>query len=403
MTKPYQHQWRVLTILFLAWGIGGLARNSIAYLFPYFSLEFNLGSEHTGFLASTVAFFWAVSIMLCGRLVDKWGQPKVMIPGMAIGALFLAAFGLSQSVVMLYGFAALFGLFLGSFCAPSLSMIAEQSDPKNRGLFIGVMQSGFTLIGAAVGSVVITKLGETMGWRSSYFIMAAVVVLLVIIMVFSIGKIKRPSLSDHDQQAVKASYGQVLKYKNVKIATVLTCLTMMWFFTVSAFAIVYLIEAKGYSPVAAGAIFAGFGLGGFLGEATVPAISDNIGRKLTLIICSMVSLLAYGAFLFLDVSSMVLTVLLFVSAYFFAGMMPISVSVIPSESVSEQLVPTATALTPAVGEMMGGVVSPSLGGICIGFIGVAGVMKVLLIAPILIMIGALALSETAPRVLARKG
>ena len=149
MVKSYRHQWRVLFILFITWGFTGLARNSIAFLFPYFSLEFNLGAEHNGYLAATVAFFWALAIIFLGDLAGRIGQPKVMVPGMCVGAAALVLFGLSHHVVLLYLLAAVFGFGCGSMCSPSISMIAEQSNQKNRGMFLGIMESGFSLIGSA--------------------------------------------------------------------------------------------------------------------------------------------------------------------------------------------------------------------------------------------------------------
>ena len=88
MAKSYRHQWRVLIILFMTWGFTGLARNSIAFLFPYFSLEFGLGAEHNGYLAATVAFFWAMAIIFLGDLAGRIGQPKVMVPGMCVCLLY---------------------------------------------------------------------------------------------------------------------------------------------------------------------------------------------------------------------------------------------------------------------------------------------------------------------------
>lgn len=399
MNGAYPNQWRVLAVLFFTWGVGGLARNSIAFLFPYFSVEFGLGAEHAGFLASTVAFFWALAIIFSGGLVARFGQIKVMVPGLFLGGLFLMGVAMSQAVWMLYVCAAFFGLGCGTLCAPSLSMIAGQSDPKNRGLFIGVMQSGFTLIGSGIGAVVIVKLGEDLGWRTTYVVIGVLVWLVVMLMMVFIGKIKAPPVAK--DEVVKVSYGAVLAYKNIKVASVLTCLAMIWFYTVAAFAIIYLIEARGFGTLTAGAIFAGFGLGGFLGEASVPAFSDRLGRKVTLLICSGLGCLAFSGFLFLQVPTFGLTLLLFGAAYFFAGLMPIVVSVVPSESVPISLISTATALTPAIGEMVGGVVAPALGGLLIGLIGIGGVMEILLVVPFAIALGTLFFTETAPRIVAK--
>ena len=191
MAKSYRHQWRVLIILFMTWGFTGLARNSIAFLFPYFSLEFGLGAEHNGYLAATVAFFWAMAIIFLGDLAGRIGQPKVMVPGMCVGAIALVLFGLTHQVVLLYLFAAVFGFGCGSMCSPSISMIAEQSNPKNRGMFLGIMESGFSLIGSALGAIVITRIGADLGWRGCYILIAVLVFLTAMTVFCGLWRIPR--------------------------------------------------------------------------------------------------------------------------------------------------------------------------------------------------------------------
>lgn len=407
MENSYRHQWSVLIILFFTWGFCGLARNSIAFLFPYFSEEFGLTDAHNGYLAATIAFFWAISIITLGEPAGRIGQPKVMVPGMLVGAVALVLFGMSPSILALYALAALIGLGCGSMCAPSLSMIAEQSNPKSRGLFIGVMQSGFTLIGSALGAIVITRLGSHLGWRTCYTIIGILVVLTAG-MVF-LGLWRLPRKKDPLQPAEKAvteasveqkhSIKKILCYHNIPVTTVLTCLSMMWYFTVAAFAILYLMQSRGMDAIVAGAVFAGYGIGGFFGEAVIPGLSDILGRKRTVMICTIAGTLCFAAFVLVDLPKGLLMVSLFFSSMFYSGMMPVLNSVIPSEAVPRALVPTATSFTPAAGELFGGVLSPAIAGFLSGLLGIQMVMNILLVLPIAILGGAFLLEETAPRAL----
>lgn len=175
--KQYAYQWRALLLMVLAWGFAGLVHNCVSFLFPYFSKTFQLGTAHNGYLTGTLAFFWTLSILYCGPRADKIGQVKVMVPGLLLGGVALVVLSLSGSVVMLYVFTAIAGFGCGSIVSSSLSFLAEQSNPKYRGLFFGTAQSSFTLIGSAIGSVVFTRLGATsVGWRGCYFVMAVLVI-----------------------------------------------------------------------------------------------------------------------------------------------------------------------------------------------------------------------------------
>ena len=181
--KKYTYQWRALLLMVLAWGVAGLVHNCIAFLFPYFSTMFDLKTSHNGYLTGTLAFFWTLSIIVFGPIADKIGQVRIMVPGLIMGGVALLFIAASHSVIMLYVLTAVTGFGCGSIVSTSLSFLAEQSNPKYRGLFFGAAQSSFTLIGSAIGAVFLTRLGDSIvGWRGCYLVLA----MLVIIVAFSI-------------------------------------------------------------------------------------------------------------------------------------------------------------------------------------------------------------------------
>lgn len=399
--KQYQYQWRALFLMILAWGFTGLAHNCVAFLFPYFSEEFQLSTQHNGYLTATLALFWTLSIIVCGKKADQIGQVKVMVPGLLLGATALLVLSLSQNVIMLYLVTAVAGFGCGSMCSPSLSFLAEQSDPKNRGLFYGVAMSSFTLIGSAIGSLVFTRLGaSSAGWRGCYLVMA-VLVLFTAILIFLLGRNIPRNQTSTVTDTEQHSFKDLLAYKNVMLSTILACLNMMWYFTVAAFTIIYLMESKNLNAIAAGAIFAGFGTGGFIGEFGAPIVSDFLGRRFTALVAAVAGTICFAAFVLLDLPAILMTIAIAGASFFMSGAMAILNSVVPSESVPPQLVATATSFTPAAGELMGGVAAPILAGVLTGLLGITQVMYLLIALPILVVIGAFFLQETAPLVLKR--
>lgn len=402
MNKQYLYQWRALVLMVLAWGIAGLVHNCVSFLFPFFSETFYLSTEHNGYLTGTLAFFWTLSILYYGPLADKRGQIRVMVPGLLISGLSLIVLASSGSLSMLYIFTAIAGFGCGSIVSSSLSFLAEQCDPQKRGLFFGTAQSGFTLIGSALGSIVFTRLGATaMGWRGCYTIMAGLVLLAAVIL--HIGGRKIPRVLQREMQEEKRSFRELLAYKNVVLSTVLASLTMMWYFTVAAFTILYLMETKSLSAIAAGSIFAGFGSGGFIGEFCAPFLSDRLGRKLTAFLAVTIGAVSFAAFVLLELPTVGMTLSLAGASCCMSGALAILNSVVPSESVPVHLMATATAFTPACGELMGGVIAPVIAGVLSGVLGTAHVMLILTVLPLIVLIGLLFLRETSPVVLTRCG
>lgn len=271
--------------MMLAWSVIGLVHNGISFLFPHFSETFALSTAHNGYLTGTLAFFWTLSILVNGPLADRIGQVRLMVPGLVLGAV---AFGLSAavgSVALLYVLTALAGFGCGAIVPASLSFLAEQSAPEKRGLFYGAAQSSYTLIGSAIGAVVFTRLAATaVGWRGSYLVIAGLLALgALLLFVCGRGIPRSSETTSGDKQSFRA----LLRHRNVVLSTVLACLAMMWYFTVAAYTILYLMEARALSAVAAGAIFAGFGGGGFIGEFGAPFVSDRLGRKTTVVLAAV--------------------------------------------------------------------------------------------------------------------
>lgn len=399
--KRFPYQWRALVLMVLAWGFAGLVHNCVSFLFPYFSESFQLSTAHNGYLTGTLAFFWTLSILYCGPLADRCGQVRVMVPGLLLGGAALIALAASGSLAMLYVFTAVAGFGCGSIVSSSFSFLAEQSDPKNRGLFFGTAQSSFTLIGSAIGSVVFTRLGATsVGWRGCYLVMAVLILIAAGLIFFGGRHIPRARQSEPEEAS--HSLRELFAYKNVMLSAALASLTMMWYFTVAAFTILYLMEAKSLTAVAAGAIFAGFGSGGFIGEFCAPFISDRLGRKCTAMIAVVLGGSCFAAFVLFPMPAVGMTVALAGASCFMSGAMAILNSVVPSESVPVQLVATATAFTPACGELMGGVAAPVIAGILSNVLGTIQVMLLLALLPVFVLIGLFFLKETAPAVLARR-
>ncbi len=399
--KPYPYQWRVLLLMMLAWAVIGLVHNGIAFLFPYFSETFGLSTAHNGYLTGTLAFFWTLSIIINGPLANRLGQVRLMVPGLLVGAL---AFGLSaavDSVVLLYLLTALAGFFCGSVVPASFSFLAEQCAPQKRGLFYGAAQSSYTLIGSAIGAVVFTRLSASVvGWRGSYLIIAGLIVFAALL-IFAFGS-KIPRNKEEEPQETAQSFRALFRYRNVILTTVLGCLLMMWYFTVAAYTILYLMEAQSLSAVEAGAIFVGFGSGGFIGEFAAPVVSDRLGRKTTAFVATALGSACYAVFVLLPLSDGGMTLALAGASCFMSGAMAICNSVIPSESVPKELIANATSFTPACGECMGGVVAPVIAGVISGAVGTSQVMHILLILPLIVLLGTLLLKETAPLVIARR-
>ena len=115
------------------------------------------------------------------------------------------------------------------------------------------------------------------------------------------------------------------------------------------------------TPAQMGSTMGLLGVSGLLSAIVVPSLSDKFGRKPILYIFVSLGIFYPLSVIFLHGSAIYLPALFI--TYFMMGCIPIVAAVIPSESVPEQLRAKAMGLIMGVGEIVGGVLVPTVAGI----------------------------------------
>lgn len=397
--KAYQYQWQVLGVLFFTWGVVGLSRYILVYLFPHFSVQYGMGVEQLGVFSGLFALCWAIGNFLAGKLVEKF--LPIQIFGLSFALMFggVLTAGFISAEWTIYSFILFGGFGCGLMAATSIAYMSNQSNPKNRGMFMGIMQAGASCIGLAVGSIVIAKLAIVLSWQLCFLILAVAILVVAVVTLMVTKRVPHQRAAKvEDVSAEKIRVTELLKYKNVIISIVVTIFLMAWAMILNTYTITFLTQGKDMDLIAAGAILSSYGLGNFVGAIAMSMVSDFLGRKRTLLLSLVISTGIFCAFVWGELNFAVMMAAMFFIAFLGPSLITISISVIPSESVPGNYVPLATALTPAVAELFGGVMAPVLCGFIISALGVQLTFQVLIVLPIIAFcIVLLFLKETAPR------
>jgi cyanate permease len=147
-------------------------------------------------------------------------------------------------------------------------------------------------------------------------------------------------------------------------------------------------------------LMATLGISAGIGSFAVSALSDRVGRKPTIVVFSLLGvILPLGAML---VGNAWLLALIFFVGWALNGVFPLFMATIPSESVDPRLTASLTGIVMGIGEVLGGVLGPSIAGVLSDGYGRSAVMWMMLVLCTLAGIVGMGLRETAPRVLARR-
>src|SRR5258708_24308955 len=168
-TKKFFYGWWVV----LTAAIGLLLGYAPIFVFSFGVFVKSLLKEfHSSRTQISLAFtlanvMFSVSSPLAGRLVDRFGVRRVMLPGTLIFAFLLISFKfISTSLWQLYVIFLALGLIGGTAQGPYIKLVANWF-ARRGGLALGLAMAGGAA-GALVMPPVPQRLISGLGWRSAY-------------------------------------------------------------------------------------------------------------------------------------------------------------------------------------------------------------------------------------------
>lgn len=386
------YELKAVGLLSTGFGLVGLDRFIINPLFPVMSKDLGLNYQDLGLISAVLALSWGLSSIWTGRLSDRIGRKRVLVPAVVIFSLLVATSGLATGLVSLLVIRALMGLAEGAFVPASIVSTVEASKPTRVGLNVGIQQMAAPLVGLGLGPVLAVALIDVLPSWHWVFAVVAVPGFVVAWLMQRILRDDQPStplaseqVSEHQISPLLA----VLKYRAVVVNTLgmfcwLSCLIVL-----SAFMPSYLTDHLHLSLSQMGGVLAGLGVGSFVGMVAIPAISDKLGRKCVMVVALCIELAALWFLPRVGADTTLLFVLLFLATFMNAGVVAITVGPLTSGSVPSHLATTATGVVVGLGEIVGGAIAPAITGAVAQKVGIDVVPQIAIyaiVAGILIVI-----------------
>lgn len=274
--------WKVLLILTMATTTGGLYRNGIMTLFPFFQAEYNLSKAQLG-LYSTFIYISSVSVaVFSGWIADKWGTKKAMLAGLGCIGFFIFWHAYSVNFFMMLLLASGAGLGLSIILPTGSKGASEWFSEKNRATALGIVTLGLSL-GGVIASSILPWSASVFGWKNAVFILAfSYLIISIIFFIFYKDKKDKISEKGYKSKNNKKEKSSVLKdistlFKN-KYLLALCFLGIMFGvssgITATHFTL-YLYADFGFSEITAGLGFMVLQLGSMFGRPGWGIVNDR--------------------------------------------------------------------------------------------------------------------------------
>jgi MFS family permease len=386
----------VLLLLGFTFGIVFFERNAIGPLAAYITQDLGLNQTQVGMLGSGLSLAWAVSAYVIGAWSDRSGVRKpFLLVSVVVFSLCSAFSGLAGAFLLLLLARVVMGFAEGPFLPICFSIMNVESSPKRRGVNAGLMQNVFAaLLGTTAAPVVLPLLANAYGWRTAFYL-SAIPGLICAVLIWKF--VREPAAQESSAAASTPKPGllDMLKQRNILVCCGIAMFMVSWYLVGIIFLPLFFNVAKGMTPDVAGQVVAPMGIATMICGFLVPAISDRIGRKPTMTIFTFIGLVTPIAALHFNGPQWTLSLLLLIG-WTASGSFALFMGVIPSETVPRTLAASSMGLVVAAGEIVGGVLSPTISGWFADKTSVVAHMEVMMVCALGGGILSFLLRETAP-------
>jgi predicted MFS family arabinose efflux permease len=404
MTAPQHdvgYERRTLVLLGLGFGLVGFDRWLMAPMFPYMMSDLRLSYSQLGSLIGALGVAWGLWSIVMGPVSDRIGRKQILVVTMIIFSLLSSLSGFATGFASLLLLRVAMGVAEGAFTPASLAANSEASRPARRGLNQGLQLSMIPLAGLGFAPIVATQLQRIVPSWHWVFMISAIPGLIVSALIWRL--LRKDGISGARTADLahagptRANWTQLLRTRNVLVATAAIMCAMGGIFVIGAMVPTYLVAVLHLDTRSMGLVASAIGFGGFAGSFLLPGISDYVGRRPTALVGFVVATLLLYCFAHTGPDPKSLFALLFGVSMFSIGLLSLLSGPVATEAAPLGLVASAIGFVSGVGETFGGGVAPVVAGFIAEHFGLARTLDFAFYSLVAGACVVVFLVETAPR------
>jgi MFS transporter, ACS family, hexuronate transporter len=161
-----------IALLSGVWVIDYIDRVMVGLALPFIGGEFALDKTQEGALVTAFAVVYMLSQVPGGILADRVGSRKLLVTSLVMWSVFTALTGLAAGFISLLVIRGLFGLGQGLFPGATFKALAERTTPGRRAR-AGACLLTANQLGAGLGPLLVAPVLLVLGWRDTFWAVAA--------------------------------------------------------------------------------------------------------------------------------------------------------------------------------------------------------------------------------------
>ncbi len=270
----------------------------------FFVLIFLVDTLAAGFHVSKAAIVWSITITLAtrplgalvlGSLADRYGRRRPLIVCVLFFSIVSALTPFAPNYTVFLVLRALYGIGMGGYWGIGASLVMESSPPRWRGLFSGILQSGYS-IGYLLAALAIPLVVPRFGWQWVFLdglFIAALVAILTLLSPESQAWKKTQAAGLRAITRVLLHHKKDFAYLTL-LMTVVTCLSHGTQDLYPDF----LKTVHNFSSVMVSNLAILYNAGAILGALVIGHLSEKIGRRKAILLALALTATAIPAWAF---------------------------------------------------------------------------------------------------------
>ena len=273
----------------LGWVLDAFDFFVLIFLVDTLAANFRVGKQEIVWTISATLAMRPVGALLFGVLADRFGRRRPLAACVLYFSSVTALSAFAPNYAVFAVLRALYGLGMGGYWGVGASLAMESAPLRYRGLFSGLMQSGYP-IGYLLAAMATESVLPHFGWRAMFCVGLAIAILIAVL-------VFRAPESSAWQQHHQRSVGMMLRVlwaNRTGFAYLLLVMTVMSCLSHGTQDLYpdFLRSAHGQSRSTVSAIAILYNLCAIAGSLLFGHWSESMGRRRTIMLALVVCLLA---------------------------------------------------------------------------------------------------------------